>query len=411
VQIITQDFWDSRALAYASAFYGNQLKRVGAWSELRRVIAINFPGLGKGGTRDSLIHGVRHYVLQDVEYVLQDVENPNEGHVMEGFEPIQYCVPHLHKAARSDETFREWADFFQNADERTEAHVEQLKTEAVKKAYERARVRNMPREIRQSYMDDTAKYGGYLNSIQKERDEVQRTYEALLEAEKRKGEAETRKGEALRCRLVNCALRMLTNGENETTVLTETGLEIVKKQKTKYSGDCLEIIQEEARSSKGRRDHIFAAGYAKGFEEGKESGCALGLAEGLEKGKESAACANATQIASLKATNEALHKQPCDILKQSNGVATGQLIATQPASELVVENRKQNNKIEALEQSVADLTVKLATLKQLNEEQKRLNGEQEKELTVLLRASSNYLGLASTAASVSRPGSSVYIKR
>jgi hypothetical protein len=46
---------------------------------------------------------------------------------------------------------------------------------------------------------------------------------------------------------------------------------VFKKQKTKYSGDCLEIIQEEARSSKGREDRIFAAGYAKGCEEGKES--------------------------------------------------------------------------------------------------------------------------------------------
>ena len=142
------------------------------------------------------------------------------------------------------------------------------------------------------------------------------------------------------------------------------------------------------------------------------------MADGLEKGKESAhdsaACANATQIASLKATNEALHKQLCDILEQSNGVATGQLIATQTASELVVENRKQHNKIEALEHTVADQRVELATLQQLNEEQKRLNREQEKELTVLRRASSNYLGIASTArdsASASRPSASVYIKR
>ena len=173
----------------------------------------------------------------------------------------------------------------------------------------------------------------------------------------------------------------------------------------------MEKIQKEARSSKGRREHLFAAGYAKGLEEGKESGRALGLAEGLEKGKESAACANATQIASLTATNEALHKQLCDILEQSNGVATGQLIATLTASDLVVANRQQNNKIEALEHTVAAQTVELATLKQLNEEQKRLNGEQEKELIVLRRASSNYLGIASTAASVSRPGPSVYIKR
>ncbi len=180
-----------------------------------------------------------------------------------------------------------------------------------------------------------------------------------------------------------CFHRLRSLVSKISSEITASGGGAVKKQKTKYSGDGLEIIQDEARSSKGRIDRIFAAGYAKEFEEGKESGCALDLAEGLEKGKESAACANATQLASLKATNEALHKQLCGILEQSNGVATGQLIATQTASELVVENRKLNNKIEALEHTVAAQTVELAILKQLNEEQKRLNGEQEKELIVL----------------------------
>ncbi len=67
-------------------------------------------------------------------------------------------------------------------------------------------------------------------------------------------------------------------------------------------------IQADAHRSKGRRDQIFAAGYyAKGFEDGKESGFALGLAEGIEKGRESAARAHATEIASLNATNEAVH--------------------------------------------------------------------------------------------------------
>ena len=176
----------------------------------------------------------------------------------------------------------------------------------------------------------------------------------------------------------------------------------------------METIQKEARSSKGRRDHIFAAGYAKGFAEGKDSGFAQGLAEGKDEGRKSAAHANATEIASLKATNEAVHKQLCNILEQSNGVATGQLIATQTASNLVVENRKLSNKVEALEDTIAAQTVELVTLKQLNEEQKRLNAEQANELIVLRTASSNYLGTASTArvsASVSRPASSVYLKR
>ncbi len=155
-------------------------------------------------------------------------------------------------------------------------------------------------------------------------------------------------------------------------------------------------------------------GRAKGFEEGSESGRALGFAEGLERGRESAARAHSTEIASLKATNEALSKQLCNILEHSNGVATGQLIAIQTASELVVENRKLNNKIEALERAVVtvDQTVELTTLKQLNEEQKLLNGEQAKQLIALRNARATYLGTASSATvSVTRPGSSVYLRR
>ena len=153
-------------------------------------------------------------------------------------------------------------------------------------------------------------------------------------------------------------------------------------------------------------------GRAKGFEEGSESGRALGFAEGLERGRESAARAHSTEIASLKATNEALSKRLCDILEHSNGVATGQLIATQTASELVVENRKLNNKIEALERTIVVQTVELTTLKQLNEEQKLLNGEQAKELIALRNARASYLGTASSATgSVTRPGSSVYLRR
>jgi hypothetical protein len=105
-----------------------------------------------------------------------------------------------------------------------------------------------------------------------------------------------------------------------------------KEQETDNSAYCLESIQAAAHSSKARRDRIFAAGYAKGFEEGKESGFTLGLAERIDMGKDSAARANATEIASLQATNKAVHKQHFHILEQSNGVATGQLIATQTAS-------------------------------------------------------------------------------
>jgi hypothetical protein len=110
------------------------------------------------------------------------------------------------------------------------------------------------------------------------------------------------------------------------------GAVTIKKQTTKNSGDCLEIIQEEARSSKGRKDCIFAAGYAKSFEEGKESGCALGLAEGIEKGRESAACANTTQIASLKAGTGG---EPVPITWEQQEIQQFQLLYSAPPLQFI----------------------------------------------------------------------------
>jgi hypothetical protein len=55
----------------------------------------------------------------------------------------------------------------------------------------------------------------------------------------------------------------------------------------------------------------------------------------IEEGKESAAC----EVAALKFTNEALHKRVGEILEQSNGNATGQLVATETATKYLVETR------------------------------------------------------------------------
>jgi hypothetical protein len=49
------------------------------------------------------------------------------------------------------------------------------------------------------------------------------------------------------------------------------------------------------------------------------------LTKGIEEGKQS----SAREIAARKATNEALHKRIGEILEQSNGNATGQLVATE----------------------------------------------------------------------------------
>jgi DNA invertase Pin-like site-specific DNA recombinase len=159
------------------------------------------------------------------------------------------------------------------------------------------------------------------------------------------------------------------------------------------------IVQKEKHTSKERRERIFANGKAAGIEEGTK----LGIAQGLTKGKESAA----REIAALKATNEALHKRIGELLEQSNGNATGQLVATETATKYLVENTQLRNLVAAQERE-------LGTLKQINE-------AQEKELAVLRISSAQFLGqsghlpvlgsVRSSSASAPRPGSSPYIRR
>ena len=61
VQVKPQDFWDSRALCYAAAFYGNQLKRGEDWPKLKKVIAINLLGVKVDIGERPFGELVRHY--------------------------------------------------------------------------------------------------------------------------------------------------------------------------------------------------------------------------------------------------------------------------------------------------------------------------------------------------------------
>ena len=42
MQVIPQNYWDRRALAYVAAFYGNQLRKGGKWEHhIKKVIGVN----------------------------------------------------------------------------------------------------------------------------------------------------------------------------------------------------------------------------------------------------------------------------------------------------------------------------------------------------------------------------------
>ena len=167
VQVQNDDHWDSRALAYAAGFYGNQLKRGGKWKNLKQVVAVNILGKGTDESdpwRDCPEEIFRHYQFTDV------INDRDPKHSIQGLQLIQYCVPHLDKT--SNETLKEWATFFQKAYQMSEAEVKKVKSSAVRKAYERAHVRNMPREVKQSYLQDAAKYGGYSKELERVRRET-----------------------------------------------------------------------------------------------------------------------------------------------------------------------------------------------------------------------------------------------
>lgn len=68
MQVAPQDYWDERALAYISAFFGNQLRRGGDWSKIKKVIGVNILGGGKDNTvhwPDTPEQYIRHYRVQE----------------------------------------------------------------------------------------------------------------------------------------------------------------------------------------------------------------------------------------------------------------------------------------------------------------------------------------------------------
>ena len=170
----------------------------------------------------------------------------------------------------------------------------------------------------------------------------------------------------------------------------------LKKSKGYATDSPLETINKP--SSHDRRHRLFAAGKAKGFEEGTECGRAQGLTEGIKEATQSAA----REVESLRATNNDLQKRLSETLEQSNGVATENLLATQTAAGFVVELQRERNLVAALERTVADQTSELANLKRINE-------DQACELAVLRSSSASFLGLSSST-SATRPASA-YFKR
>ena len=156
MQVIPQDCWDRRALAYAGAFYGNQLAKGESWKQIKRVIAINI----LGGGREYLPHWkdtpnefFRHYRFQE------QCHKPSR--YIDGIELFQYSIMNAPKNIDKQEQ-QDWITFFKRGHYMSEKEVlETIKTPAVLTAFERARIDKLPRNVQRGYEAEDSEYSRF----------------------------------------------------------------------------------------------------------------------------------------------------------------------------------------------------------------------------------------------------------
>jgi predicted transposase/invertase (TIGR01784 family) len=116
VQVKKQNYWDKRALAYASAIYGNQLREGQEWEDLKKLVCINVLGGGPDNVRfwPQGAHFMRHYIIQDQK----DPQN-----VIPELQLIQYSLENVkgdEEELQQNKNLKDWLDYFKNAQDMKE---------------------------------------------------------------------------------------------------------------------------------------------------------------------------------------------------------------------------------------------------------------------------------------------------
>ena len=148
MQVISQDYWDERSLAYVANAFGGQLRRGDSWSDLRKVIGINI--LGGGGRASHWQETPEEYVRH---YKVQEQTDRTRWRYIEGIEIFQYCLANVPEGL--DEGHRillDWVTFFREAHTMKESDVEaKIVTPEVQEAFRRAQLDKLPSEVRSAY--------------------------------------------------------------------------------------------------------------------------------------------------------------------------------------------------------------------------------------------------------------------
>lgn len=203
MQVVPQDYWDRRALAYVGSFYGNQLMRGEHFKHIRKVIGINILGGGK----DNLAHWVetpsqfvRHYKVQE------QLHKPSR--YIDGIELIQYSIMNAPKT-NSNQEQQDWITFFKEGHYMSEKDVKKkIKTSAVLEAFKRSRIKNLPAKVLSDYEEEDKEYDRY----------------SQFTAEKiQRGKAEG-KAEGEKAAKIEIARGMLKDKMSIATIIKYTGL-------------------------------------------------------------------------------------------------------------------------------------------------------------------------------------------
>ena len=163
MQVIPQNYWDRRALAYIAAFYGNQLRKGDEWKHIRKVIGLNILGGGKDGEAhwkekkgsDGKQQFVRRYKFQE------QLNKPTT--FIDGIELIQYSIMNSpNPKDLQDQEKKDWVTFFKRGHHMSEKEVQgSIQTEAVLRAFELAKIRKLPSDVLWAYEAEEKEYDRY----------------------------------------------------------------------------------------------------------------------------------------------------------------------------------------------------------------------------------------------------------
>ena len=166
MQIWPEEHWDQRALGYVAAYYGNQLRKGGSWKKLQKVIGLNILGGGKENCThwsDTPEQYMRHYKLQE------QLHQENPPRYIHGLDIIQYSLANAPKNIDVQEQ-KDWLRFLKDAHNMSEEDVEnEIKTPAVKEAFERAKLISLPDVVKNNYEAENIMYENLSSHIAGER--------------------------------------------------------------------------------------------------------------------------------------------------------------------------------------------------------------------------------------------------